>query len=611
MTDPEYPCWNDSHNALNSSWNSEVGYYEINNAAETIVLPCLIGIICSTGLVGNVLILVTIIRSVKKTIPDVYICNLALADLVHVIGMPFLIHQWARGGEWVFGSPLCTIITSLDTCNQFACSAIVTTMSLDRYLALVHPFRLTSLRTRSKTIQVNLCLWVASCILVIPVWVYSKVIKFKDGLESCAFDLASPQDVLWYTLYQSITSFFLPLPLILLCYILILCYTWKIYKQNKKAQRYSTTIPRDRVMRLTKMVLVLVGVFLLSAAPYHVIQLVNLQVIKPNLTYYVCYYISICLSYTSSSINPFLYILLSGNFRQRLPGCTSIRMRRTDREVRKLGQQAQPPAPVLAPPLSSIPELTPSLTVVTWNVSEPDLAMAEEDQDATSIATSWEVRFFPQDEEEGDFQELTFGTGPSSEAISDAGLSPLPSLIPVLMEQSPKFLRVPWTAAHEPCKGAGALGLAEFPPVDSTIAALMQAPAAGGLPKDPACLNHLRSSVGPGQCRVTEAHLKKDYAVEAQVTCLANKAGLLTAYLNSILQSAPLLELVASELHLVSGTLLQISGFQGQALSWSLASQVVARRQLWLSQARVPYEGKLALLDAPISPGHTFGSLVE
>lgn len=36
-------------------------------------------------------------------IPDIFICSLAVADLVHIIGMPFLIYQWARGGQWVFG----------------------------------------------------------------------------------------------------------------------------------------------------------------------------------------------------------------------------------------------------------------------------------------------------------------------------------------------------------------------------------------------------------------------------------------------------------------------------------------------------------------------------
>ncbi|KAJ8784474.1 hypothetical protein J1605_008126 [Eschrichtius robustus] len=271
-------CCNTSAELLNKSWNPEFAY-ETLSMVDTAILPSMVGIICSTGLVGNILTVFTIIRSRKKTIPDVYICNLAVADLVHIMGMPFLIHQWARGGEWVFGGPLCTIITSLDTCNQFACSAIMTVMSVDRYLALVQPFRLTSWRTRYKTIRINLGLWAASFILALPVWVYSKVIRFKDSVESCAFDLTSPDDVLCY----------------------------------------NPSVARQRVMKLTKTVLVLVAVFILSAAPYHVIQLVNLQAEQPTLAFYVGCYLSICLSYAGSSINPFLYILLSGNFRKRLP----------------------------------------------------------------------------------------------------------------------------------------------------------------------------------------------------------------------------------------------------------------------------------------------------
>ncbi|MGH0125216.1 UNVERIFIED_CONTAM: hypothetical protein FKN15_048901 [Acipenser sinensis] len=61
----------------------------------------------------------------------------------------------------------------------------------------------------------------------------------------------------------------------------------------------------------------------------------------------------------------------------------------------------------------------------------------------------------------------------------------------------------------------------------------------------------------------------------------------------------------------VSGTLLQISGFQGQALGRSLAGLVVPCKQLWLSQTRVPDADKSALLDAPISPGNAFGPAVE
>ncbi|KAM6207031.1 LOW QUALITY PROTEIN: melanin-concentrating hormone receptor 2 [Sarcoramphus papa] len=320
---------NGTRGLFNRSWSGH--HYRVIGAAETVILPSLIGIICSTGLVGNILIVFTIIRTWKKTIPDICICNLTIADLVHIISTPFLIHQWARGGE-VFGSPLCAIITSLDTCNQFTCSAIMIAMSLDRYLAFVQPFHLTHLRTRSKTTRVNLCLWVTSLILMFPVWVYSKVIKFKDGLESCAFDLTSPDDVLWYTLYLTITTFFCPLPLIFICYILTLCYTWEMYQQNKKAGSYTTSIP-SRVMRLTEMALALVSMFVVSAAPFHMIQLMNLQVSQPTLTFYVSYYVSLCLSYPSSSINPFLYTLLSGNFQKHLRWCTNVEVRMAERDV--------------------------------------------------------------------------------------------------------------------------------------------------------------------------------------------------------------------------------------------------------------------------------------
>ncbi|MGH0116233.1 UNVERIFIED_CONTAM: hypothetical protein FKN15_000160 [Acipenser sinensis] len=80
-------------------------------------------------------------------------------------------------------------------------------------------------------------------------------------------------------------------------------------------------------------------------------------------------------------------------------------------------QQAQPPA--AAPALDA---------------SEPDLAVAKEDCDAISITASWEGSPFPQDEEEGDTQDLTFETGLSSETTLDAGHSPLPSSNSALIE---------------------------------------------------------------------------------------------------------------------------------------------------------------------------------
>ncbi|MGH0131024.1 UNVERIFIED_CONTAM: hypothetical protein FKN15_022219 [Acipenser sinensis] len=129
-------------------------------------------------------------------------------------------------------------------------------------------------------------------------------------------------------------------------------------------------------------------------------------------------------------------------------------------------------------------------------------------------------------------------------------------------------------------EGADKLGLVGFPPtppVDSTITALVKAPP----------------------------------VAEAQATRLSNTASVLTAYMDGVLREALLPKLVATELRLLSSTLLQISGLPGQALGRSLASLIVAHRLLLLSQDRVPDADKAVLLDAPISPGRTFGPVVE
>ncbi|MGH0116145.1 UNVERIFIED_CONTAM: hypothetical protein FKN15_074786 [Acipenser sinensis] len=152
-------------------------------------------------------------------------------------------------------------------------------------------------------------------------------------------------------------------------------------------------------------------------------------------------------------------------------------------------------------------------------------------------------------------------------------------------------------------EGAEKLGLEGYPPVDSTITALVKAAPVGGLARDPACPNP--------QCKVTETHLKRACAAEVQATRLSNTASVLTPYMDGVLCEALLPKPVATDLHLLSSTLLQISILQGHALGRSLAGLIVARRQLWRSQARVLDADKAALLDARISPGHTFGPAVE
>ncbi|MGH0180446.1 UNVERIFIED_CONTAM: hypothetical protein FKN15_013805 [Acipenser sinensis] len=146
-------------------------------------------------------------------------------------------------------------------------------------------------------------------------------------------------------------------------------------------------------------------------------------------------------------------------------------------------------------------------------------------------------------------------------------------------------------------QGAEKLGLQHFLPVDSSVAALVETPTISTLYRNFFCSNK--------QCRVTETHLKRAYSTGVLAAILANTAGLLTVYQSQLLQdlSAQLSPHIINELRLVNDQQLPIARHSGQAIGCNLGALVVARRQLWLSQASVP--------DAPISPGYTFGPVVE
>ncbi|MGH0177841.1 UNVERIFIED_CONTAM: hypothetical protein FKN15_075923 [Acipenser sinensis] len=136
---------------------------------------------------------------------------------------------------------------------------------------------------------------------------------------------------------------------------------------------------------------------------------------------------------------------------------------------------------------------------------------------------------------------------------------------------------------------------------------LVRAPKLGLLTKAATCPNK--------QCWVSEVILNRAYSAGAFTTRLVNYHSILVAYqaclLKALSESHRPLPQQLEELRLVIKNLLRISKLNGQAVGRNLAALIAARRQLCLSQAQVPDGDKAPLLEAPITPGHTFGPAVD
>ncbi|XP_035762300.1 melanin-concentrating hormone receptor 1-like isoform X1 [Neolamprologus brichardi] len=296
--------------------NSTTG--RLNNGALHCgaILPVIFGIICFLGIIGNCIVMYTIMKKTKcrakQTVPDIFILNLSIVDLLFLLGMPFLIHQLLGNGTWHFGAAMCTVITALDSNSQIVSTYILTAMTFDRYLATVHPIRFNYVRTPCVAVLVIGLVWVLSLLTIIPVWMYAGLMPLPDGLVACALLLPDPvTNTYWFTLYQFFLAFAIPLAIICRVFFKIL-------------QHMSTSVaplpPRSlrvRTRKVTRMAVAICLAFFICWAPFYILQLVHLGVQKPSIAFSYAYNIAISMGYANSCINPFLYIMLSETFKRQ------------------------------------------------------------------------------------------------------------------------------------------------------------------------------------------------------------------------------------------------------------------------------------------------------
>lgn len=80
---------------------------------SSVVLTFLNFMVCAVGLCGNTLVIYVILRYAKmKTVTNIYILNLAVADVLCMMSLPFIALQLALV-HWPFGEALCRVIMTV------------------------------------------------------------------------------------------------------------------------------------------------------------------------------------------------------------------------------------------------------------------------------------------------------------------------------------------------------------------------------------------------------------------------------------------------------------------------------------------------------------------
>nr|XP_020455476.1 delta-type opioid receptor-like [Monopterus albus] len=286
---------------------------DANPVIIAIVITTLYSIVCVVGLVGNVLVMYIIVRYTKmKTATNIYIFNLALADALVTSTLPFQSVNYLMG-TWPFGAMLCKTVISIDYYNMFTSIFTLTTMSIDRYIAVCHPVKALDFRTPRNAKIVNVCNWILSSVIGLPVMFMASTTPTSSSIVDCTLVFPHPS---WYwdTLLKIcvfIFAFIMPVLIITVCYGLMIL-------RLKSVRMLSGSQEKDRnLRRITRMVLVVVAVFIICWTPIHIFVIITALInIRSSTLQTITWHFCIALGYANSSLNPVLYGYLDENFKR-------------------------------------------------------------------------------------------------------------------------------------------------------------------------------------------------------------------------------------------------------------------------------------------------------
>ncbi|KAL7831136.1 hypothetical protein SRHO_G00306380 [Serrasalmus rhombeus] len=297
------------------SWGTKWEHEEDQDGAYAGMLgACVILAVCFVvGVPGNLLVIWTIVRHVKKRSHTVLvILHLAVADLLVLVTLPLWIYSLAH--SWVFSEAVCKAMVYIINACMYASVFLITIMSVERFLAIRYPFALASWRRKQALNKVLLIVWVASFLLSIPV-IVTQVLGGNLGEEQCLFRAyeSNIQEAV-ILLFESLMGFVIPFSILLVCYG---CLFSRIAQMNLRSKKKSTVL-----------IATVVVLFALCWIPHHVENFLSLVLLtlqensqEAKTLHSAVEAMTIvagALVFVSSTVNPVLYVFAARNFRSSL-----------------------------------------------------------------------------------------------------------------------------------------------------------------------------------------------------------------------------------------------------------------------------------------------------
>ncbi|XP_063804659.1 ovarian cancer G-protein coupled receptor 1 [Pseudophryne corroboree] len=293
-------------NGTTEDLEDNLTFCTIDHTIHQTLFPVVYVAVFVIGLPANCLSLYYGYLQIKaKNELGIYLVNLTLADLLYIFSLPFWLQYVLQHDNWTYNETMCKICGILLYENIYISIAFLCCISMDRYLALVHPFRFHKLRTIKAALVVSTVIWLKELMTSYIFFEHGEVSKDPDSHIVCFehYPIKSWEHSINY--YRFFAGFLFPIFLLLFSYC-------RIFKVVRKSQGTQTR----KKLQIKQLVLSTVIIFVTCFGPYHVLVVIR-SLFEKNCSFaskiFNVYHFSLLLTSFNCVADPALYCFASEN----------------------------------------------------------------------------------------------------------------------------------------------------------------------------------------------------------------------------------------------------------------------------------------------------------
>lgn len=308
------PSLNETSSQGSSCFSSELWGW-----LNTIQAPFLWVLFVLTVLENTFVLSVFCLHKSRCTVAEIYLGNLALADLILACGLPFWAVTIANNFDWLFGEALCRMVNTMTYMNLYSSICFLMLVSIDRYLALVKTMSVGRTRGVRWAKLYSLVIWGCALLLSSPMLAFRTMKNYRDegyNVTACVITYPSRVWEVFTNMLLNLVGFLLPLSVITFCTVQIMQAL-----RNNEMQKFKE-MQTER--KATVLVLAVLLLFIVCWLPFQVSTfldtLLRLGVLSGCWDEHVVdvfTQIATYVAYSNSCLNPLVYAVVGKRFRKK------------------------------------------------------------------------------------------------------------------------------------------------------------------------------------------------------------------------------------------------------------------------------------------------------